>query len=282
MGTRIYAQIIYTEEHPGFSTEGYAVMNRAMEQVYRKVLHPDTEVDVHFVDRSTFYTSHVYLEMLNNVGLVEGIIRGEEQGYDVAFIRCGNDPAVREARETVAMPVVGITEAAMHLACQLGSKFAVIGVDAKSQPIVERNIRLFGLESRAIAYRPVRMPTRADWMETLMQGPRWFSDMDFVRDAVAPAFDEVARQCIDDGAEVIVTGCAMYAAFTLAGHNQVSGTVVPIVESVAVGMKQAEMLGDLRRTLGISTSKHLTYQTYLTQEMRDGLTAPFTAQPVGA
>ena len=32
--------------------------------------------------------------------------------YDVAFVRCGNDPGLREARESVRIPVVGMTEAA--------------------------------------------------------------------------------------------------------------------------------------------------------------------------
>lgn len=117
-------------------------MNEGMEKVYRKVLRPDTELDIQFVPRSTLYTSHTYLEVFNN-------------------------------------------------------------------------------------------------------------------------------------AEVIVTGCAAYAALTLAGHTRVTDTVVPIVESVAVGIKQAEMLGDLKQTLGLSHSKHLTYQNYLTNEQRDGLLAAF-------
>ena len=40
----------------------------------------------------------------------------EEQGDDVAFVCCGNDPAITEARASVRIPVVGMTEASMHLA----------------------------------------------------------------------------------------------------------------------------------------------------------------------
>ncbi|GAA2734996.1 hypothetical protein [Actinocorallia aurantiaca] len=90
-----------------------------------------------------------------------------------------------------------------------------------------------------------------------------------------PAFEECARGAIADGAEVIVTSCALYSAFTLAGYNKVSGTEVPVLESVAVGIKQAEMMGDLHRSLGLTTSKHRTYFNYLQPEMRDQLMAPF-------
>jgi hypothetical protein len=34
---------------------------------------------------------------------------------------------------------------------------------------------------------------------------------------------EVAKECIDDGAEVIVTACGAFAALTLAGYNKVMG-----------------------------------------------------------
>ncbi len=279
MATKLHAQIIYTADHPGFSADGYARINSGFDRLCRKVLRADTVVSAQFVPRSTFYTSHAYLELLNNAEIVRGIIAGEAAGCDAAFIRCGNDPALREARESVGIPVVGMTEAAMHLACQLGARFALIGVDAKSMPLVERNLRLYGLESRAI-HRPVRMPDDPQWMDCLMQGPTWFESPDFVREKVIPPFEKVARECIADGAEVIITACALYGCFTLADYHQISGTTVPVVESVAVGLKTAEMLGDLRRTLGLSTSKHLTYHSYLTPQMRDQLTAPFFPTPV--
>lgn len=275
MAVKIYVQVIFPENHPGYGEGGYATMNAGMEKVYRKVLRPDTELDIRFVPRSTLYTSHAYLEAFNNIEIIKGVIGAEADGADVAFIRCGNDPAIRESREAVEIPVIGITEAAMHLACQMGSRFGVVGLDEKSLPLVERNIKLFGLESKAVAHRPVRMPTNPDWMDIVMQGPKWFGDPDYVRENVVPHFDAAAKTLIDDGAEVIVTGCAAYAALTLAGHTHVTDTVVPIVESVAIGIKQAEMMGDLKQTLGLSHSKHLTYQSYLTTEQRDGLIGAF-------
>ena len=239
------------------------------------MLNADTEVTVAFVDRSTYLTSHAHLELFNNTEILRGIIRAESEGYDVAFVRCGNDPAIREGREAVRIPVVGMTEAAMHYACQLGSQFAVIGVDEKSGPIVERNIRLFGLEDKAIAVRPVRCPVGPDWEPLLHDSIPWFQSTDLVLEKVVPEFEKVARRCIDDGAEVIVTGCALYASFTLAGYNMIGGTQVPVVESTAVGIKTAEMMGGLYRSLGISTSKHMTYHNYVTPELRSQLLAPF-------
>jgi allantoin racemase len=273
MSTRIFVQGIYTEAHPSQGVEGYRVINDAMQRVYETVLRPDTKVDMHFVSRSTFMTNHAYLEMLNNLEIVRGVVQAEHEGYDVAFVRCGNDPAILEARESVRIPVVAMTEAAMHLACRLGQRFAVIGVDAKSTALVERNIARYGLGSRAISHRPARTPVGPAWDQALRSSPQWFSSPDFVHERVVPEFEKVARQCIDDGAEVIVTGCALYASFTLAGYRMVSGTDVPVVESTAVGIKSAEMAGDLYRTIGLTHSKQLTYRDEVPAALKESVDA---------
>jgi allantoin racemase len=280
VGIRIHVQAIYPPKMPGFGGDdgdGYARINRGVERVFRKVLRPDTQVDIAYLRRSTFMTSYSHLELLNNVEILRGVMDAEKAGYDVAFIRCGNDPAVRESREAVSIPVVGMSEAAMHFACQIGARFALIGVDAKSAPLVERNLRLFGLENRAISRRPVRHPEGEAFQQVVRQGPLWFDSPDYVREHVIPAFEQVAHACIEDGAEVIVTACALYSALTLAGYRKIGGTEVPVVESVAVGVKTAEMLGDLHQSLGISTSKHLTYRNELPGPMRDSLAAPYFA-----
>lgn len=276
MGVRIFAQSIFTEDHMTYSADGYAIINDGIRRLYDKVLAADTEVHVEFVPRSTFLTSHISMQAFNNTEIIRGIMRAEEEDFDVAFVRCGNDPAIQECREAVQIPVVGMTEAAMHYACQLGSRFAVLGVDEKSGPIVERNIRLFGLEDKAIAVRPVRCPVGRSWEPLLYDSIPWFQSTDHVLEKVVPEFEKVARAAIDDGAEVIVTGCALFSVFTLAGYNRVSGTQVPVVESTAVGIKTAEMMGSMYRSLGLSTSKHMTYHNDITPEQRTMLLAPFT------
>ncbi|MFD4407756.1 aspartate/glutamate racemase family protein [Nocardia sp. NPDC058499] len=279
MSIKIHAQSIFTPRMPGFDTDGedgYKRINAGVARVYDKVLRPDTVVDVEFVPRSSYYTSHSYLELLNNSEIVRGIIEGVEQGgADVAFVRCGNDPAIREARESVSVPVVGMTEATMHLACQLGARFAVIGVEEKCIPLVERNLRNYGLENRAISRRPVRIPPGDEFQEIVRQGARWFDEFEFVRASVLPHFEKSAQECIDDGAEIIVTGCALLGSLTLGDYNKVTGTEVPVLDSLSVGIKTAEMLGELHRSIGLATSKQLTYKSLLTPEMRDALASPF-------
>ena len=274
MATKIWTQDIWTVEVPYMPNDGYRRVGRGLSRIYKKVLHADTIVSQNYVPRSTYYTTSSYLELLNNAEIIRGIIEGEKEGYDVAMIVCGNDPGLHQAREAVNIPVVGITQAAMLLACQLGSRFALITVDPKCIPLVERNIKLYGLEDRAIARQPVRLPDDPSWLSVLAEMPTWFESVEYTRQYVIPAFEKVAKECIEDGAEVICTACGGYGCLTLAGYHKVTGTEVPVIENVVAGIKMAELLGDMRRVLGISTSKQLTYQS-LPPEIRDEMAKPF-------
>lgn len=274
MSIKIYVQNIGPENNPNYEGDGYKKVSEAMKKLYSNLTHEDTIVEEGFTTRAMGFTSHSYLETFNDLEIIKGIIDAEARGFDVAMIRCGNDPALQQAREAVNIPVIGMVESAMHVATRLGSKFALVGVDDKSIPLTERNLRNYGLESRAIV-RPVRAPKDPGWYDLLLQSPKWFQSPEFVMEKVVPIFEKTAKECIDDGAEVICTACALYAALSLAGYNKISGTEVPVIEATAAGIKTAEMFGDMNKTLGISTSKHLTYQNMIPADMRDAMMAPY-------
>lgn len=134
MTTRLLCQSIWTEEIPFFDAHP---IREGQRRVCEAAARPGTVCEFRYVPHSTYATSYAYLAMLNNAALVQGIIDGEAEGFDAAVITCGNDPAPREAREMVDYPVVGITEAGMHLACQMGARFALIVVEEPQVPQAE-------------------------------------------------------------------------------------------------------------------------------------------------
>lgn len=226
-------------------------------ELIESVLGPDATLTVGHNPQSTYSTSCVALEAFNNVGMLQGLIEAERNGCDVGLVLCGNDPALRPARAALNIPVVGITESAMLLACTLGRRFGVITMDQASVPLVEFNLDSYGLAGRAVRNRPVRSP---DFYEDMS---RWFRDEDYLHSVVLPRFDAVATELIDDGAEVIVTACGGYAILPIAGHSHVSGTEVPIVDATLAGAHMARTLGSLSRNFGISTSKAASYRNPL-------------------
>ncbi|MEW6440532.1 MAG: aspartate/glutamate racemase family protein [bacterium] len=220
----------------------------------RTVAHPDTEVEIHYVKHSSYVVHSYYMEMLNNIWLLDGVIEAERQGYDAVIIGCADDPGIREARQAVDIPVVAPAEAAMMLACTLGSRFGMITVLPELVAFCERNIRNYGMESRAV--RPVRVHDLGeDWVNALFE-------MLLNPQVIFPGFEELCRACIQDGAEVILPCCcALSPAASLAGYREVPGTGVPVVDVTQAALKLAETLVDLKRAVGLGKSRRCTYKS---------------------
>lgn len=126
--------------------EGMRVVYQGQEELMRRIIGPDTVIVQSFNPRSAYYSNCASMEAYNNVGMLEGLRRAEAEDFDVAFITCGNDPAVQAARDLLRTPVVSSTESAMLIACTLGLQFGCVTFDEDSAVLVERNIRMFGLE----------------------------------------------------------------------------------------------------------------------------------------
>lgn len=267
MGMKIWWQDIYPNtsqmkkdfgvDAGGMQCESYANLVK----VLKKTAREDTEIEVHFNKHSSYMVEFSYMELLNNVSLINGIVEAEKQGYDAAIIGCGNDPGLQQARQAVDIPVIGVTESAMHLACLLGHKFGVITVARQLIPICERNIRLYGLESRLAG--PVKQyQLGSNPMMALME-------MFLQPEKINPQFEELCIECINNGAEVIIPACcALSPATSLINYKMVTGKKVPVIDVTQAAVKTAEMLIDLKRTIGLSKSQRNWYKS-MNPDIRD-------------
>lgn len=222
--------------------------------VLKKVARPDTEIEIHHVKRSSFMVNHSYMELLNNVWIVDGIIEAEKQGFDAAIIGCGNDPALQQARQAVDIPVIGPTEAALLIALTLGHKIGIITVTDELVPLLERNIRNYGFEWRVS--NPIRVyPLKDDPLESLLE---LFLEPHIIN----PVFDTICRECIADGAEVIIPACcALSPATSILNYKEVPDTGVPVIDITQASIKFAEMLIDLKRMTGLQKSQKSWYKS---------------------
>jgi allantoin racemase len=271
MGMRIWWQHIFPPQEQ-IERETGMTLSASVEDAkgrlaenLRKVARPDTEVEVHYIRHSAYLVQSYYTEMLNNIWLLDGVIEAEKQGYDAVIIGCADDPAVREARQAVDIPVVVPTEAAMMLACSLGSRFGMITVLDELVAFCERNIRNYGMESRVV--RPVRVHQMGEnWVNGLFE-------MIVNPDVLFPQIEELCLASIADGAEVILPCCcALSPALSLAGYREVPGTGVPIVDVTHAALKLAETLVDLKRAVGLGKSQRRTYKS-APPEIRDAMRA---------
>jgi len=214
----------------------------------RLVARPGAQVEFFGMPEGTYggrvpsdVVIYPYLMSLHIQLILDNALRAEAEGYDVFAIGSVQDPGLEEARSLVDIPVVGYGEAAMHFACALGSRFAVIAFQAGFDQIMDLRIRKLGLAERAL-------PT------ALMEAD--FSD---VGKALAEPgnlverFRGAARRVIAQGAEAIIPG-QLYLSEAIAHAGVTRIDEVPIVDGLAATLKMAEAMADLKR-LGIGVTR---------------------------
>jgi allantoin racemase len=245
----IYWPIGLTREMPG-RTNRSDLFDRTLNEYARAVMGPDVEVTIAWMKRTTGMMSSAYLGIINDTQIVSDILDAERDGYAAATVGGHWDPALAAAREAATIPVVGPGEAAMLLAGTLGRRFAFLTVMEGYVPVIENNIRTYGLEPRAIARRPVRK-----FGMTYENIVRCLEGKD---DEFLVELTKTARECIADGADVIIAGGQLFGPiFQKHKFFTVPDTGVPVVEVSACGLKLAETLAHLYRNVNLRKSEHV-------------------------
>jgi allantoin racemase len=173
-------------------------------------------------------------EALALPGLVEVIARGNGAGFAGHVIACFDDTGLDAARSLANVPVVGIGEAAYHMAALVAGRFSVVTTLSRSVPALEHNLMRYGLAARCGRVRAAEVPVLA------LEDPH-----SQARDRVSAEIDRAIRE---DRAEAIVLGCAGMAdlARSLSAEHG-----LPVIEGVSAAIRLAESLA----ALGLSTSR---------------------------
>jgi allantoin racemase len=250
MGLKILWQSVLPKDISWLTKEANVLWEGLLRHA-KMVARPDSEIILGNLEKNLKEFTTTFFSTVNSVFLVEKIIQAEKEGFDAVVVGCNGDSGVKEARSAVDIPVVGLTESSVTLAKMYGFKSAVVTIrDTWVQPIESR---IYSYEAREglIDCKPVRyFDMIYDELINCFKGEK---------NELIGKFEEVARECIKDGADVIINGCALTGpAFSLAGYNEVPGTGVPIIDCTAVGIKFAEIMVDLRRNLGMMKSRSKT------------------------
>ena len=180
-------------------------------------------------------------------GMLDVIRRADRDGVDAHIIACFDDTGLDAARALADSPVIGIGEAAFHMASLVAGRFSVVTTLSRSIPAIEHNLVRYGLASRCARVRASEVPVLA------LEDPG--------SDAAARIADEIERAKADDRAEAIVLGCAGMADLA-ARLSEAHG--LPVLDGVACAVKLAESLV----SLGLRTSKRGGYASPLEKEYK--------------
>src|SRR6202021_2199576 len=102
-----------------------------------------------------------YDEAFSVPGVLTEIAKGEASGVAAHIIACFDDTGLEAARSLASVPVIGIGEAAFHLASMLGHRFSVVTTLSRSIAAIETNLMKYGLAGRCAKVRASEVPVLA-------------------------------------------------------------------------------------------------------------------------
>jgi allantoin racemase len=153
------------------------------------------------------------------------LVATHREGCDAAIVAMSFDSGARAARQVLGMPVIGITEAALHTACLAGNRFGLVVLGEVSVPLYADIVDRSGLRGRMAGLDVVALTSVAAYLDaaTLEQKLR-----------------ESAERLAGRADVDVVVLCG--AAIAGIAHRIQPGLSVPLVDGVAAAVRQAELL----------------------------------------
>lgn len=194
----------------------------------QRVAAPSTQVVVRTAAIGVEYIE-TRLEALLAAPAVAQVIAEDGDGVDAVVVAAFGDPGMPGLKELIPQPVIGITEAALSTAALLGARFSIVAISDRITSWYRECVRGYGLESRLASIRSLRQ--------------RLGNVGDIQKDFASNLVDLANEVVTQDGADVVIL-----AGAPLAGLAREVGDLlpVPVVDGVAAGIAQAELLVRLR------------------------------------
>ena len=202
----------------------------------RAVAAPATEITAVSPAMGPASIEGYYDEAFAVPGLLEEVRKGEAAGCDGYVVACFDDTGVDAARCVARGPVLGIAEAAMHVATMIAGSFTIVSTLGRSAPALEHLVHKYGFARRCRRVRTAEVPVLA--LEEPGSG------------AVDRLRAEIARAVAEDRCEAIVLGCAGMADLNARLAAEFG---LPVIDGVAAAVKLVEAVVGL----GLGTSKAL-------------------------
>lgn len=210
------------------------IMTDHMREELVRIKRPDTELTVVCPDKGPDTIESAYDEAFAIPPTLDLVKKANQEGYDAVILACFSDPGLEAAKEISQIPVIGIEESSLHMAAMLGAKFSVMTPRKQRIPSKTEHVHMRGLEHFLASVRSLDLSVAETDADPEKTKRRVF---------------EVAKKAVEeDGAEVIILGCAGMAGYAPEIEKKLN---VKVVDPSAVALKVAEAMVDL----GLAHSK---------------------------
>ncbi|PJI86459.1 allantoin racemase [Yoonia maricola] len=156
--------------------------------------------------------------------LLELVKKADEMGAKAIIIGCFDDTGLSAARSLASCPVIGIGQAAYHLASLFGQRFSVVTTLDVSVPILNANISNYGLDRNLGRVRASGVPVHA------LEDDR--------ESATRQVKAEIRTAMREDNINSVVLGCAGMVHIV----DESDDIPVKLIDGVHAAVKLAAML----------------------------------------
>jgi Asp/Glu/hydantoin racemase len=165
----------------------------------------------------------IAIETTRHAEMVTGplcdLIAKEETSFDAFVIACFSDPGVAAAREITAKPVMGMCEAGVAAALNIGERYGIL---TNLEEDIEAELRLLraqGLEARLAGIEAVGVP-----VNDIEDSPEVFG-----------ALLDASRRLRRRGARAMLLGCAGFTPFARRLRAETGFWIVdPVIAAVGI------------------------------------------------
>lgn len=219
--------------------------------VIERAAAPGTQIDIFgLAPHRAVADQYRYLEFLDTSEVIENGLEAQADGYDAFLIGNFFQPGLHELRELLTIPVLGLAESSVSMACLMGPTFSLINVNPKFNRRIVDGITLQGLAGRMVSVEMLTVE-RPGVFDLALQD-------ESVRDGIVAQFRDTAKRALDKGAEVLIpAGGSLMAALLQAGVQEVEGA--PVLDGITALVKTGEMAVQMKALTGTFTSKRLSY-----------------------
>lgn len=199
-----------------------------MKSAMRKIKNPMTELISLTNPKGTKNIDCGFADYQSVWSFVRAILaKTEAEKIDAVVLAGFGNVGVFALKEALSIPVLSISETTQTLACLMGHKYTVLTMLKQFIPYQEDLVRLYRLQDKCASVRAINVNVEkcvTEREETLRQ-----------------LKEEILKIVEEDGAEVVMLGCA-----GLCGYDEALQELVglPVLDPVTVTVKVAEMMVD--------------------------------------
>ncbi|HMB60201.1 MAG TPA: aspartate/glutamate racemase family protein [Xanthomonadales bacterium] len=209
---------------------------------------------------------HALTEFRCAAQTIKNALKAQEEEYDAFVIGHFQEPGLSEIKACLSIPVIGLGEANMLMACNYGEKIGLITINPIFIPWHEKQIRTMGLSQRVVSVRAVNF--QVDEFDAA------FAD-EAIYQRIKDQFVDEMRSLADSQVEVVIPAGGLPMLLLAREQSLVIDEMV-VLNGIALVAKYTEMMLKLHRLTGLGVSRKAQFKSPSAEVLEEfsGLWAP--------